>query len=86
MTRRPGNTAIIEALEQSGALGPRVLVVEASANSKIADIEGCARSVSRGVRRLDCEGYDLRHIEVKAIMLRDDHFEVVPKVRGNVKK
>ena len=86
MTNIVSDKTLVKELEMTGTIGPRVLVVEASANSKIADIEGCARSVSRGVRRLDCQGYDLKHIEVKAIMLRDDRFEVVPKVRGNVKK
>jgi len=66
------NDVADRALLSSDALPPRVLVIEAKAHSSIRDIAKAAASVAEECRRLRWEGYDLRHVSCKAIMLRND--------------
>jgi hypothetical protein len=53
--------------------GSKVLVIEAESRSNTADITKVAARVAREARRLYYEGFDLRHVSCKAILLRDDH-------------
>ena len=71
---RVDDVKIIQGMKADGLLGPRVVVVEATAHSKVEDVRRCADSVARGVRRLEREGYNLRHVCCKAIVLRSDNF------------
>jgi hypothetical protein len=50
----------------------KVLVVEAVAHSNTRDIRRAAEVVADETRRLSWDGYDLRHISCKVILLRND--------------
>jgi hypothetical protein len=63
-----------EALFSSGALPPKVLTVKASAGSSWRDLRRLADSVGVEVRKLEADGYDVRHVEASAILVRSDVF------------
>ena len=60
------------ALLSSGVLGPRVLTVAADCHSTEAEIMAMARGVCAQLRKLQWQGYDLRHGEMRCFLLRDD--------------
>ena len=73
-TFRVSDKKLLEDMKAGGLLGPRVVCVEATAHSKVEDVHRCAESVARSVRKLELEGYNLRHVSCKAIVLRSDDF------------
>jgi len=75
-----GDKRLVEKMQEDGSIGSRVLVVEASADSKVRNIARAAESVATEVRRQYMRGYDLCHVEIKAILKRNDAFDDGPEM------
>jgi len=69
-----GDEELVTDMEHENAIPPRVITVAADAHSHVKDIRRAAESVARECRRQSAFGYDLRHIEIRAILMRSDDF------------